>query len=200
MPRHGRLTQELIDGLTARIRAGNSIQASCDSLGVNDSLVRKWRARGQAEVDRLEAEPDASPLTTEYLYRAISAGVTAAMADAEAGRIVRILEAGRPHEIVTTVETTKHLKLRLYDDQNRPYDDVQTFTDVRREVRIDFDWRADAWWLEHARPAFWGRVQLDVSVTDERAPEVEADINERTNVLLDELRQRRAIRDQASGE
>lgn len=202
MPRgHGRITEELIDQITTRIRAGNSIEASCKAVGINDSTLRRWRERGQIEQDRLDAEPDASPRTTEYLYRRAYTAVTQAMADAEAGRVVRILEAGRPHEIVTRVETLRHFKLRDYDDQQRPYDRLETATDVRVETKIDFDWRADAWWLEHARPQYWGRqTPADAATGSEQAITVEADIETRAASLLDELRERREARAQASGE
>lgn len=193
--RRSRLNDEIIRGLAESIAAGNSIKVACERMGVDVKLVHRWRARGQAEIDRLDAHPDAIPYTLEAPYRALSDHVTRAMADCEAGRIVRILEAGRPHEVVRRTETTRTIVLQRHDANGRRQDEVQQVTDVAVTTTTEFDWRANAWWLEHARPTFWGRTKLDVTVTDERAEgEVQPDITERATAILDELARRREAR------
>lgn len=191
MPRHARINEQIVDDLCGRIRAGNSLKAAADGVGVSEATLHRWKSRGEVESDRLEAEPDSAPLTTEWLYRKLYEAVTQAMADAEAGRVVQILNAGRPHEEVTRVETLRHFKLRQYDAENRPVDVIEQRTDVRTETKTVWDWRADAWWLEHARVAFWGRQTPAQVGESEQVAEVDADIETRTVALVDELQKRR---------
>lgn len=134
--------QELLDdALVAKfvelVTDGMTITATCDALDLHDSTWRKWRKRGETDIDA------GNPDTT---YARLVTGVQEARREAKHRALVAIRSAGFGVKLTERTTTTV----------TRPNGDV-VVTEVVKE-KVDRHWTALAWWLERSYPKEFARV------------------------------------------
>ena len=141
------MTPEVAATILDAIKAGTGIDTAAKYAGVSDRTVRNWIACGRAA--RQAAEENDAPIPIESLHLAdFSQEVDTARALAVARNI-------------TVVQGAATSGPPILDRQGRPvYDDNGNI------IRGPGDWRAAAWWLEHAHPDEYGAHRVEVTGRD----------------------------------
>jgi len=99
-----KLTPERQKKLCEYIRQGNSLRAAAAMAGISLASFYVWMKRGRRELDRLEADPSASPRRSETPCVRFWSAVDLSMAEAEARHLRVIDEAAQGgKELVETV-------------------------------------------------------------------------------------------------
>src|SRR5205814_4770554 len=114
--------------------------------GVSHATVLEWHSRGESR------DPD-RPATRPYAEFARE--VRSAQAEDQRRRLARITDAAKGGAVVFRKVTKK-----------------PNGTEVVEEKQASPDWRADAWLLERADPAHFGRRALEGDATPADRPQV----------------------------
>lgn len=149
-----RLTTKLAHDIADVVASGNHFNVACEYHGVPEGTGHRWLAKG--------SDPDAPPM-----YRDFREAVTRARAQAEAGSVARLRQAGMGGQVV----------------ERRTVHKADGSTEVIERV-AGADWRAEGWFLERSQPKRWGRRLVEVS-----GPEGEAIPLEVRNTALDRVAQ-----------
>lgn len=131
MPRPTKLTPQVQKRLVSAIRAGNSIEASAASAGIDERTFYNWMKQGQSEDG-----PD-------EIYIQFFQDIKKAQAYAEMKSLATVRKAGSGYQTKTVKTTTKQ-------DGS-----VETVVTVGKEI----NWQAAAWYLERKYPERWGNTQ-----------------------------------------
>ena len=164
MARPSKLTPTLQKDIIARLSAGSTIKATCDSVGITDQTYRNWINRGEAESKRRE-NPNVKEGTQvwqdEDPYFVFFWEATRAQADGMIQAAIRFREGMNPSESeAVTTETTIETRLRKVKKDGviveEPYEYKKTVT--RKTVTHNpGDWRAAMEYLARRDPENWAR-------------------------------------------
>jgi hypothetical protein len=77
------LTPEVQDRICDIMRRGNFIETAAASVGIHQSTLRRWLARGRREMQRLDLEPYSGPKESELPFLRFCEAVDMAEAEAE---------------------------------------------------------------------------------------------------------------------
>jgi len=171
MGRPSRLTPETEGRIVDALSAGHYLVTAAEANGVSESTVHSWLARGRVELARLTIAGQ-RPRAAEAPYVQFLEAVTRARAKAEQRALDDLQEAARGGAVIEE-RTTTHA-------------DGRVETVVRRQGS---DWRAAAWFLEHASSAVrWRRVPERIEVTGAEGAPLSVEVRiEKMLAKLDEL-------------
>lgn len=172
MARPTKLTEAVQQRLCDAIRAGNALDVAALYAGIAPRTFYNWIDRGQAELDRLEADARCRLRDSEAPFVQFLQAVKKARADCEVRNVAIIQKAAAGHEATKTVTRTK---------ADGSQETVTT-------TRVEYDWKASAWLLERKHPDRWARrdyvkqqsttFNIDVSqLTDEQLERIAAGEN-----------------------
>ncbi len=139
-----KLTPERQKKLCEYIRQGNSLRAAAAMAGISLASFYVWMKRGRRELDRLEADPSASPRRSETPCVRFWSAVDLSMAEAEARHLRVIDEAAQGgKELVETVVVLGQ--------------DGKPIKKTARKKIARPQWHAARWWLENVSPEYKDR-------------------------------------------
>ena len=161
MPRTGRttkLTPQVQESIVRAVTAGVPVVQAAQLAGIDKATVLEWIARGEGRHQR----------PARALYADFADAIARARVIDEGRRLARLEQASRGGAVV--------------------HEKVTTFADGRQVVERHYsppDWRADAFYLQHAFPDRWGtRVQADLSL---EIRQLAQDVAEEIGVPVDQL-------------
>ena len=167
MGRPTKLTSELQTEVVTRLKAGATIQATCDSVGIAPETYQNWIKRGTK--------------ARNGIYFKFFMEATRARSDGLIHAAVRFREGMNPSESVTEhTETTTETRLRTvkHDDgstEQVPYEHTKK-TDKQIVSHHPGDWRAAMEYLARRDPDEWARQKIQVDVEIKLIVEVVAAI------------------------
>lgn len=173
------LTPELHKVIVDSLTLGCPIIDACQHVGIHETTYYLWRNRGQAELDRLEANPNARERKSEQPFVEFLKDTTRAQAEARRAAVASIRQAyglrGITTENVTTktVSETKLRKKRLPDGTvvEEPYTWTRTET-TKTVSQYPSDWRAAMEFLKRRDKENWSD-KIVVSIEDLRQKAIE---------------------------
>jgi hypothetical protein len=150
MARKSSLTPALERAIVTAIVGGVPYYQACALVGIPTSTASEWLERGEGRHPQRPTTPTLA---------AFAEAIARAKAQDEARRLLRINQAGQGGQVLAEKTTT--------------------YADGRVVVERQYappDWRSDAWHLEHAYPARYGRrLQADLTLQIQQAAQEVAD-------------------------
>lgn len=141
--RKTRLTPEVQEQIVGYVLEGNYFSTACELAGIPAKTGKDWLVRGRGDdPDRADSEPFAS----------FAVAVTQAQAQAERDAIARIKEAAQGRRVIRSKTVRK-----VYRDPEGN-ENAESTTEIVETT--NYDWRADAWILEHRHPERWGNQRM----------------------------------------
>jgi hypothetical protein len=148
------LTLAKLEKIAKALRGGNYITTACQYAGIGESTYHKWRARGEAELDRV----DSLPRTNLEAIMATFDGTDPNTIDDT---------TGKPVEKSTPAYMWDHCP-RQFDRYEWPYAVFSYITETasaEAEIRAvtsimvagQKSWQAHAWWCERRFPEKYGQ-------------------------------------------
>jgi len=145
MGRRKTLTPDLLKKLVNVISAGNYIKVACQYVGISEAAFYKWGERGRAEIERIEAEEEATGThvrdDNEYIYVEFVESIMEAEVAAEVACVTNIRVAAgngnvqaaiayleRKHNKRWGKKDRHHIELeqtKKYDFSNVPTDELE---------------------------------------------------------------------------
>jgi len=168
MGRPTKLTPKMQESIIERLKAGATIKATCDSVGLGESTFHLWCAIGQAYTD---GKPHANmpyKIVDRECYLEFLEQTTRARSDGLIHAVVRFREGMNPSESVTEhTETTTETRLRTVKREDGgteqvPYQHTKETT-KRVVAHAPGDWRAAMEYLARRDPSKWARQKVDVA-------------------------------------
>jgi transposase-like protein len=151
MPRPTKLTPDLQSKILERLRAGATVQATCDSVGIHKSTFYDWIDRGEK--------------AKSGIFSDFSDEATRAQADGLITAAIQFKKGMLPND--TESVTTESFEETRIDKDGKPYQYRKTVT-KRTVTHNQGDWRAAMEYLARRDPDNWARqkVELDIGNKD----------------------------------
>lgn len=160
MPSVSPLNEQIINAIQSSIVVGMSNKDAAVLAGMSEAVFYKWRARGNAELQRLAEVPDAEPDPDEAIYVKFVESIKKAEPLRKAARLKRIFQAAQGgHTIIEKRQQYKRMPVEVVggpNDGSVEYRMVLVEETVTEKVAAP-DWKADAWGLERLHPDEFGR-------------------------------------------
>jgi hypothetical protein len=137
------LTKELQDKIVAAVAEGDYLSVACELVGVPGATGRSWKHQGSGKRRDRPANEE---------FAAFATAVEKAKAEAAHARVQRITEAAQGRRIIRQKTVTKISR----DAEGN--EETETITEIVETT--NYDWRADAWMLEHQYPDLWGSQRM----------------------------------------
>lgn len=162
MPRPSKLTDSLQKDILDRLRAGATVQATCDSVGIHKSTFYDWLKRGE------EAKSGK--------FSDFSDEATRAQADGMITAAIQFKKGMMPSESESV--TTKTVSETRLKKDGTPYEYKKTET-TRTITQHPGDWRAAMEYLARRDPDNWARqtIRHDIGNADGAAFEQRITVN-----------------------
>ena len=171
------LTLAKLEKIAKALRGGNYITTACTYAGIAEATFHKWRARGEAELDRVDSLP-----------RTNLEAILAAFDGTDPNEVDDT--TGKPLDKSTPAYMWNH-RPRQFDQYEWPY---AVFCHIASTARAEAEiravttvlvagqksWQANAWWLERSFPDKYGQK---TAVTLGGDPEAGPIRTENTNLV-----------------
>lgn len=152
--RTSKFTDDTRRKILKRLRAGVTIAATCDSVGIGESTYFEWTAIGRAHLDGTTHPRMPRKAADRQVYAEFAEAVTRAIADGLVRATIAFRQGMSPSKSESTItETIKETRL---DKEGNPYLYEKTVTRHTVE-QIPGDWRAAMEYLARRDPEHWAR-------------------------------------------
>ena len=179
MARPTKLTPDLQEDILRALRAGATIESTCDSVGIGVSTFYMWVAVGEAYRDKQPHDKMPRKIKDREALSEFSEQVTRAKANGLIHATVRFREGMNPSQTVSNItETVTETRLRTVkkpdgSTEQVPYEHTKT-TNRRMITDSPGDWRAAMEYLARRDPEHWARQTIHHEHTGKDGKPIEA--------------------------
>lgn len=165
MPRPTKLTPDMQEEIVRRLRAGATIKATCDSVGIGTTTYYLWHEIGNAHLDKQPHDRMPRKVADREIYVAFVDATTRAQADGLIQAAIAFRTGMNPSQQVSnTTETVTETKLRTVKHKDGtveqvPYEQTKTIN-KRTTADMPGDWRAAMEYLARRDPDNWARQKI----------------------------------------
>lgn len=184
------LSPERQHTIVETVRLGNTLNVAAQAAHIGTRTLFSWLERGRAYREHLHYGGDA--VEAEQPYMQFLHAVEVARSEAERAAVNSVMRAAMPREVTKHRTVTERFTTGDGEEVTKTIETQDSWT--------EFDWRAAAWYLQHARPADWSETaRLEVSGPEGGPIQVETLEEQRARVLavVAELAGHRELKAQA---
>lgn len=162
MARPTKLTPAVQQNIIDRLKAGATVKATCDSVGIGERTYYQWVAVGKAYLDGEDHDKMPRLIKDRETLAQFSQEVTRAIADGLVMAAIRFREGMSPSEVASS--TTETMTETRIGKDGKPYQYTKTVT-KKTVTKSPGDWRAAMEYLARRDPDNWARQKVNLEHT-----------------------------------